>query len=487
MDATTALRTVNRLHKVISDRRSDVTTMDEYYEGKQPLVFASREWADWHKDRYAGFSDNWCGVVADALNERLAVVGLRVGDERTDEERDLWTAWERNEMGAQSSQGFLESIVAKRSAVTVWGDANDEPVMTWEHPGQVAVEYAANGSRRRLAALKVWVDDATEFATLYTPDEVWKWQRAASMVNASGVTPAGLYVPSSAWSAWSDGGWVAREITGEPWPLPNPLGEVPVVEVQNRPRLGREPLSDIAGTKAMQDAINLLWAYLFTSADHASFPARVVMGQEPPKIPVLDENGQKVGERQVELKELAHGRFLWLTGQNTTIGQWDAAKLDVFTSVVEVMVGHVGAQTRTPAHYFVANKGLSNVNGETLTATETPLVKKAEEFALFSGGALRDIFRLMALVRGDKGLAKAIVPASIQWKNPAIRSEAQMADALLKKAQLGYPFEYLMELDGVDAQTRERVLAMREREDPYLVAVAAKGVTDGAPESPAVG
>jgi hypothetical protein len=74
------------------------------------------------------------------------------------------------------------------------------------------------------------------------------------------------------------------------------------VEFANRPMLGGEPLSDIAGTIAMQDAINLLWAYLFVAADYASMPARVVMGQEPPKMPILDENGQKIGEKPVDIE-----------------------------------------------------------------------------------------------------------------------------------------------------------------------------------------
>src|SRR5690606_35941922 len=220
-----------------------------------------------------------------------------------------------------------------------------------------------------------------------------------------GKTKSGLYVSGTAWGS----GWEPRQASGDDtWPIANPLGEIPVVEVPNRPRLGREPLSDIAGTMAMQDAINLLWAYLFGAADHASFPARVVMGNEHPKLPVLDKDGKKVGEKPVDLKDLQHGRLLWLTGQNASIGQWDAAKLDVFTDVIEVAIGHIGGQTRTPAHYFVANKGLSNINGETLVATETPLVKKVEEFQLFSSRAMSDIFRLYAKVRGNEALADSL-------------------------------------------------------------------------------
>jgi hypothetical protein len=347
--------------------------------------------------------------------------------------------------------------------------------MTWEHPAQVYVETAADNPRVRTAAIKAWVDDATECATLYTPDEVWKFQRTT-------VPTSGLILPPS----YSAGGWLPRQPDGDDtWPVPNPLGEVPIVEVQNRPRLGREPMSDIQGARAMQDAVNLLWAFLFAAADHASMPGRVIMGQEPPKLPILDENGQKIGEKAVDIKDLQHGRFLWLTGQNTKIAEFTAAKLDVFTQVIEIGVGHLGAQTRTPAHYFIANKGLSNVNGETLTATETPLVKKTEEFTLFSSGSIRDIFRLSALVRNAKALADSITASSILWKNAGIRSESQLADALSKKKQIGYPFEYLLELDGVGPNDRDRIMAMvrAEQEDPYLSMMGAKADA----EPPALG
>jgi hypothetical protein len=468
-----ALAKVKKLYTDLTGRRPRIETLDDYYEGKQPLAFASRDWAEFHKDRYVGFSDNWVSVVADALNERLKATGVVIPGVSDQAMKILWGDWDANDMPEQSSQGFLESIIAGRSFVIVWGDENDEPTLSWEHPSQVVIEYAAGSSRQKVAALKSWVDGKMEYATLYTPDEVWKFERRWDGVKVkNGVTANGIDVVGWSQRDFEDGRpWDPRESTGDDaWPLPNPLGLIPVVEFPNRPRLGREPISDVSGTKAMQDAINLLWAYLFAAADLASMPARVILGQEPPKVPILDKSGQVVGEREIEMKDLKASRFLWLTGEKTKIGEFSRADLSTFTAVVEIAIGHIGAQTRTPAHYFVANKGLSNVNGETLTATETPLVKKAEEFELYSQRPFRDMWELCALVRGDKPLADAARRAETVFANPAIRSEAQLADALSKKKDMGYPLEYLMELDGMDKPTRDRVLEMkrREQENPEL-------------------
>jgi hypothetical protein len=462
--------------------RTGIDDLLDYYRGKHPLAYATDQWRGQHEARFKRFSDNWCGVVGSAPSERRAVDGFRVGTDNdvfSDDEKQLWRDWDVNEMPSQASQGFLMSDVARRSAVLVWGDENDEPEVTWERPDQIIVEHAPSGRRRARYALKVWLDDDRELATLYAPDEVWKFERARTVGQVvNGQTESGLYVSGQVDLAGA-GGWVERTDHGDDvWPLPNPFGEVPVVEFANRPLLGGEAVSEIEGTKAMQDAINVFWAYLFVAADWASMPARVVMGQEPPKIPVLDDNGQKIGERPVDEKALTTGRLLWLTGQNTKVGQWDAAKLDVFTGVINVAVKHVAAQTRTPIHYIVGELG--NVNGETLTATETPLAMKAREGNGAYTPRVRDVFRLMALVRNNKGLADACRYGQVQWRNPETRSEAQLADAALKDRQRGLPLAYILEKrDGLSQPEIDRVMGMVAAEqamDP--VAAAARALSD---------
>jgi hypothetical protein len=115
---------------------------------------------------------------------------------------------------------------------------------------------------------------------------------------------------------------------------------------------------------------------------------------------------------------------------------------------------------------------MSNVNGEGLKASEIGLVKKTLEFQTFASPALREVYRLIALAMGDMKLAQQARLASISWMNPEIRSEAQLADALLKKKSIGYPMEYLLELDGLDPQDIQRVMGMieEERTDPQLEA-----------------
>ena len=466
-----ALSWVERLYDKITSRQDEVDKFDRYYRGGQTLTMASDVWSEFHAKRYAKFADNWCGVVTDAPAQRLKPTGLSLDanqGELSESERLLWGDWQRNDMERQSQQGILETLKSRRSFILVWG-REGEPAMTWEDPSQVAVAYDPE-TRGRVAAVKTWVDDDTEYATLYTADELWKWSRPLRQ-------DVGLVLPESVRKAMDKGGWEPREVPGETFPLRHPLGAVPIVEVRNRGPLRGEPLSEIGGVVPMQDAINLLWAYLFASADHASFPARVILGMEAPSIPKLDENGVDTGQRiPVDLKSLANGRLLFLNeeGASPTIDQWDAAKLDVFTDVIEVAVGHIAAQTRTPQHYLILGRNANPAAAEALTAAEAGLNAKVQDLQLFLGADLREAFRLAALVRGDRGLAESVAQGSLVWEDSEHRSEAQKADAATKWKSVGMPLEMLVEKYwSRDPKEVERIMAVAESEadDPTMARI----------------
>jgi len=494
-NADEALKTIDRLYRQLIARQSLVTLTDNYYTGKQRLRFASDEWAEVHRSRYTDFADNWCAPVVNSLAERLDVTGFRLGDttgKPSDDEKLLWSDWVRNDMEMQSSMGLVHTMTSSRSHVLVWADPkSQEPISTWERSDEVIVDYDPEFLRKRRAALKTWFDDSTEYANLYLPEVVYKFKRERGLYeNLLDKRPhkgAGseFFEESGSIRKGSEGSW---QFVTE---IPNPLGVVPIVELDNRPLLGAAPLSDIEGTIAMQDAVNLLWAYLFSAADFASMPARVVMGQEAPKIPRLGANGKVVGYEPLPLEQFEKQRIAWLSGENAKIGQWSAAELDPFLNVIQTAIAHIAAQTRTPPHYLILGKGMVNVNADGMKAAETGLVKRAEEFQRFTSPAISEVFALYALVRNNKELAKSCRVGKPLWKDAENRSEAQLVDALLKLHQIGFPFEWIAERYGVTQTEMVRLLEMRENDlaiDPTMRAVhdALNGVAtdDGTSDSP---
>lgn len=484
-----ALQLVGLLESELIRRRAEIDRNNAYYRGEHPLKYASPEFAKFHGARYKDFSDNWVQIVADSPVERLEVTGFQVDGEIT-ADKETWKVWQVNGLDADSQLGFLGSVTAARSFVLVWGDPDDEdmPAVTFEDASQCIVAYEPGSRRKRRAALKRWQDGNVDFATLYLKHQVWKFERPLSQQDKS---PQMADV-DEAMKLWLPPGeerrrrtWEPREMQDEPNPQPNPMGMVPMVELPNKPMLIDEPISDVSGVTAMQDGINLFWAQLFTASDAASWPQRVVMGAERPVIPKLNSAGEIVGTQPVDLEKFQIDRVAWITGKDARIAEWTATNLTMYTALIEVAVGHVAAQTRTPQHYLVGK--MANLAEGALLAAETGLVKRTDEKKLWSGQGLREVAVLIALARNEVAKAKALRSGRVLWADSESRSHAQMADALLKLKDLGFPFEWLALRYGLTPTEVADVVALREKEleaDPMASLTRQMATADGRPPSP---
>lgn len=446
-DARRALAMVEQLSNQLLIRQGDVIRWQNYYDGLQPLKFATDEYRKFFGRQYEGFRDNWCAPVVDTLAEKLTVAGLKIPDGAfTDDndgdmgaDREFARVWAMNEGQEQSSQAFIEGCISRRSFALCWGNDEDPdtPEITFESPDEVIVGYEAGARRHRRAALKQWTDGSYDYATLYTPTHLWKWQQ-----KIGGATK--LWTPDPNMKAQ----WVPRFGVGDDiWPIPNPSGVVPIVELANRPRLRSEPLSEVEGVAAMQDAINALWAYLFTTADFAALPQRVLLGASLPKLPVLDKDGKPTGafkplDPDTWMKAAASRRMQAFEGDNAKIAQWDAADLKAFTDVIEFAVGHVAAQSRTPVHYFVTGK-IANVSAEGLEALGQSHIAKARERSVYLGSGIRELAAVQYLMRNDKKRAQAARMGRVEWCNFETRSMAQIADYALKMRQAEFSRKFV--------------------------------------------
>jgi hypothetical protein len=107
---------------------------------------------------------------------------------------------------------------------------------------------------------------------------------------------------------------------------------------------------------------------------------------------------------------------------------------------------------------------MANLSGDALIAAETGLVKRAQEKQLWFGQALREVFELIALARGEDGKADALRGGSILWADAESRNIAQLTDSLLKLKQIGFPFEWLALRFGLTPTEVADLMLMRERE-----------------------
>jgi hypothetical protein len=454
-----ALVAVRRLCKKLDAQARDADVWRRYYVGEQPLKFASKEWREWFGVQYEGFADNWCASVVDATAERQRWTGFRpYGVQKAD--KDLGRVMRTNGADIDFGLAATEAQYARRAFMTVWGNPDDEatPIVDFESPSQMVLEYEAGSRRKRKAALKRWTDEeGMTHATLYTPDHVWKFTQGSALV-----------LPAHFAADWRP------RLVDDVWPLPNPMGIVSVVEIANRTTLIGEPLSAISGVAAMQDAINLIWAHLFTASDFTGLPQRVILGAELPKIPVLDENGQKIGEKVIDLPEANIKRIMNLEGPNAKIAEWTPAKLDGFLEVISTGVNHIANQTRTPAYYMMGGTTFANIGADAIKALDAGLVQKVKNLNDVQSDPMRDGAVLICKAQGKEKKARAMAAGSVEYADIEIRSDAQLADSLTKYASIGFPFEWLAKQKISDPDELSWVIEkwQQQQADPTLERIA---------------
>ncbi len=421
------LALLETMERKLTARQPTLQRLQDYYDGKHRLAFTSQKFREAFGGMFAAFADNWCPLVVDAVEERLNVQGFRHGsDPKAD--ADAWAIWQRNGLDAASQLAHSEALIRGDAYAIVWGDDDGQPVVSIESNRDVVVAYAPGDRTKRIAALKEWKDSDGTHAVLFTPAMVYKYLRDANT-----------------------GEWrIAPDPDGdEPWPLPNPLGVVPVVPLVNRPSLSVDNygVSEFINVIPMQDAVNKLLADMLVASEFIAFPQRYVTGLE------LDE--QPSGQVKPPF-QIAIDKLLVAEDSDAKFGTLSAGDLNNYVQGIELLVQHVASQTRTPPHYFYLSGNFPS--GDAIKSAETGLVAKSRRKMRFFGEAWEEVMRLCFKVledpRGDVEDSETI------WGDPEYRSEAEMADSLIKRSAIGVPRQQLWEDAGYTQTQISRFHAM---------------------------
>lgn len=401
-----------RLFKRLSARRAELDFYDAYYRGDHPLPWLAPQAREEFRRILRMTRSNYMGLVCDATAERMQPEGFRLpagdgGDAVAD--RETWRIWQANKLDADADQAILEALIGGQSYMMVAPNPRDSttPLVWVEHPAQATVEYTpGTGHGERAAGLKVWDDDWTQelHATLYLPRFIYKWR--APRTQGIGSTPQ----------------WERRIVGGESWPALNSLGVVPLVELPNNPRLLRGGVSELADVTDIQDRVNKTIADRLITQDYGAFPQKWATAW-----PEEDAQGNPtppidVGRNRMVTTDVAEAKF----------GQWSAAPLDPYSAAKQEDVKDIAARTRTPAQYLLGE--MSNVNGETLKASESGLVAKVRQRIRPIGEGFETAMRLARQAAGlpdDGGQMETI------WRNPEFRTEGEITDAAIKRVQTG--------------------------------------------------
>lgn len=408
---------------------------NSYYEGDHSIRFSQKKYRKAFGDLIANFSDNFMSLIIDSVAERLRIDGFRMTD-NPEADADAWMIWQRNEMDSISGTAMIEAMISARAFATVWGNDNGEPIISVDDATEVAVWYDRSVSQRIPAvALKRWTDEwGTTHARLWTPEQHFR------MTKGTGYAQS----------------WTNFEAE------PNPLGVVPVVELANRPRLRFDPTSELQIVAPIQDAINKVVRDALLASEFAAYPQRWVTGLE------IEEDDD--GQPKPPPFDSALDRLFQAEDPNVKFGQFQAADLSNYVTLVGTLVQHLASVSRVPFHYFLINGGQAP-SGEAINSAEAGLVAKVRDRQTHFGEGWERVMRLAFRVLDDER-ANADA-AETMWRDPEYRTEGQHVDALLKLRSLGVPLQQLWADAGYSPQQIERFEQQRADEARMLASADA--------------
>lgn len=396
---------LRQLLSKLEERENKLRTLDEYYNGEQPLAFLPKEVKDALKNRIDSLNVNIPRLVVNSISERMRIIGIQrdgVPDAQA------WDYWNRNDMDEQSASVHREALALGKAFVIVWADDAGIPVLSVESPRQMfAIEDP--GTHEVLAAVKRWKrpnierpELETDVAMLYLPDQIIRYE------SNPGTAPM-----SGAWDR-----------TGT---LDNPLGVVPVVVFKNSDRMIDEHgVSEMRDVLSATDGLTKILSDMMVSSEYYARPRRWATGVDLEEAE--DAAGDPIGEADTPFQ--VDTDRPWTTENDAArFGSFDASDLGAYETAVRVLLGQIMAVSTLPAHYVGI---LSNapVSADSIRASEASLTARAHARMRTFGRSWERVYRMTYDVAGKS------IPAAEQigpiWSDPATRTIAQEADAASK-------------------------------------------------------
>lgn len=383
------------LIQVIDGRQVNLERLDKYYNGNPPLSFLSPEAREALGDRFGRMASNFCRLAVTSITERLRVTGFTRAGEPAPR---LWDDWTRNDLDQMAATLHREALTLGTAYAIVWADQQGRPSISVESAHQMAV-VRDPGTRQVTAAVKRWNTATGSQAVLYGAETITRYSSASHNATAASQ-------------------FRATET------IDNPLGVVPVVEFRNSDRLLDEGVSELRDIAPLQDALNKLLADLMVGSEYYARPRRYATGVE------LDEDDDGNAENPYP----ESNRFMIGESPDIKFGQLPSSDLSAYDTAIRTVISQIMAVSSLPGHYtgIVANQP---PNADGLRAAEASLTARVEQRQHTFGRSWEKVMSLAHAIRSNTDPAAANV--SIVWADPATRSIAQEADAVVKLFQAG--------------------------------------------------
>src|SRR3990172_8172299 len=110
--------------EALRDKNAPYKKMWDYYDGDHPLMYTASRLDEIFKGLDAVFTQNWCAVVVDSVNDRINLKGITFADTGA---QTAWDAlWNEHELAAESDDAHLAAQVVGESFIIAWKNATED-------------------------------------------------------------------------------------------------------------------------------------------------------------------------------------------------------------------------------------------------------------------------------------------------------------------------------------------------------------------------
>jgi SPP1 family phage portal protein len=328
---------LERAYSALKSKNPIYSTLFDYADGNQPLVYSTNRLKEAFNNISAKFSQNWMSVVIDSAVDRLTFNGWATKTKAITDR--LQQIFEDHEIVQDAYDIHRGASITRESFAIVWKNDDGEIELNYNDPRLCHMFYNADNPKKQDFACKWYRDGDVYRMILYYRDrlEYYRTNPAKNLVNG---------IPSSAKMFMPDPDRPSAD---------NLYGKIPVFHFY----LSRNSKGDLYNIITLQDAVNKLFSDMMVAGEFAALKQRYVITSE-------DTSALKNAPNEI-----------WQLPEGSQAGQFESTPLDTFLDPIDKIANSIAIISRTPKHYFY-NAG-AGISGEALLAMEAPLTKKVDQ------------------------------------------------------------------------------------------------------------
>ena len=414
----------------------------DYYNGIQPIMFATRRFLAFYEQVMRRYRLNICRPVVKQVSRRLSIDAW----EATGDSNSVTEWWEASGQLVQNRL-YRESVRQGDGYLLVWpqGTMQGELKINRLRADEAIVVYREGEPDTPEYGVKKWVitnDEGRERTrvNVYHTDRVVRWVSAATQ-GGGGLS----------WQPYTEDGVDAELMYDGSLKEAGQDGILPIQHFPSNPDdtpYGTSVLEDVV---PIQDALNKHAIDILVTSEQYGLPLRAALGMEYIPESYQDDDGNLVTTSNLDNIEYDPriDHFLALPGENSRLIQLPQADTDKLLEVKRAAIQDAALVSGVPLLLLAEDTG--NVpTGVALREVKAPLAELVEDVQQDQTVPWHNVARLYGW------------DAQPVWSAPFQMDEAERWELAKVKIEAGYPLRQAFIETGLSDEFVDRVIAEAE-------------------------